>query len=47
VERDAALERRFQPVLVDEPSVDDTLEILRGVKERYEQHHKLTITEEA
>ena len=47
VERDAALERRFQPILVEEPSVDETLEILRGVKERYEQHHQLTISEEA
>lgn len=47
VERDAALERRFQPVLVEEPSPDDTLEILRGVKERYEEHHRLTISEEA
>jgi ATP-dependent Clp protease ATP-binding subunit ClpC len=47
VERDAALERRFQPVLVEEPSVDDTMEILRGIKERYEQHHRLTISDEA
>ncbi len=47
VERDAALERRFQPVLVEEPSVEQTLEILRGVKGRYEEHHKLTISEEA
>ncbi len=47
VERDAALERRFQPVLVEEPSVDETLEILRGIKERYEEHHNLTISEEA
>jgi ATP-dependent Clp protease ATP-binding subunit ClpC len=47
VERDAALERRFQPVLVEEPSVDDTLEILRGIRERYEEHHRLTISEEA
>jgi ATP-dependent Clp protease ATP-binding subunit ClpC len=47
VERDAALERRFQPVLVAEPSVEETLEILRGVKGRYEEHHKLTITDEA
>ena len=47
VERDAALERRFQPVLVEEPSVDETLEILRGIKERYEEHHKLTISDEA
>jgi len=47
VERDAALERRFQPVLVEEPSVDDTQEILRGIRERYEEHHKLTISDEA
>jgi len=47
IERDAALERRFQPILVEEPSVDETLEILRGIKERYEEHHHLTISEEA
>ena len=47
VERDPALERRFQPVLVEEPSVDETIEILRGIKERYEQHHHLTISDEA
>ena len=47
VERDAALERRFQPVLVEEPSLELTLDILRGIKERYEEHHHLTITEEA
>ncbi len=47
VERDAALERRFQPVLVEEPSVDETLEILHGIKERYEEHHQLTISDEA
>jgi ATP-dependent Clp protease ATP-binding subunit ClpC len=47
VERDAALERRFQPILVEEPSVDETMEILRGIKERYEQHHHLTISDEA
>ncbi len=47
VERDAALERRFQPVLVEEPSVEETLEILRGIKERYEEHHSLTISDEA
>ena len=47
VERDAALERRFQPVLVEEPSVDETLEILRGVNERYEEHHRLKISDEA
>ncbi len=47
VERDAALERRFQPVLVEEPSVEETLEILRGIKERYEEHHRLIISDEA
>ncbi len=47
VERDAALERRFQPVLVEEPTVEETLEILRGIKERYEEHHHLTIGDEA
>ena len=47
VERDAALERRFQPVLVEEPSIEQALEILRGIKERYEEHHKLTISDEA
>ena len=47
VEKDAALERRFQPVLVEEPSTDEALEILRGIKERYEEHHQLEITDEA
>jgi ATP-dependent Clp protease ATP-binding subunit ClpC len=47
VERDAALERRFQPILVEEPTVEETMDILRGIKERYEEHHKLEITEEA
>ena len=47
IERDAALERRFQPVQVGEPSVEDTIEILRGLKERYEAHHRLTIADEA
>ena len=47
VERDAALERRFQPVLVEEPSVEQALEILRGVNERYETYHRLTISDEA
>jgi ATP-dependent Clp protease ATP-binding subunit ClpC len=47
VEHDPALERRFQPVLVEEPSVDQSLEILRGIKERYEEHHRLTISDEA
>ncbi len=44
---DAALERRFQPVQVDEPTIDETIAILKGIKERYEQHHRLTITDEA
>jgi ATP-dependent Clp protease ATP-binding subunit ClpC len=47
IERDAALERRFQPVMVGEPSITDTIEILRGLRERYEQHHRLKITDEA
>ena len=47
IERDAALERRFQPVLVLEPSVEETLAILRGIKHRYEEHHKLTISDDA
>jgi ATP-dependent Clp protease ATP-binding subunit ClpC len=47
IEKDAALERRFQPVLVGEPSVEDTIEILRGLKDRYEAHHRVRITEEA
>src|SRR5207302_902723 len=40
IEKDAALERRFQPIMVQEPSVEDTLAILRGLKPRYEEHHK-------
>ena len=47
IERDAALERRFQPVTVGEPSIEDTIEILKGLRERYEQHHRLRITDEA
>ena len=47
VERDPALERRFQPVTVDQPTVDETIEILKGIKARYEQHHNLTISDEA
>jgi ATP-dependent Clp protease ATP-binding subunit ClpC len=47
IERDAALERRLQPVLVEEPTVEETIEILRGIKERYEDHHKLIISDEA
>ncbi|MDQ3859594.1 MAG: ATP-dependent Clp protease ATP-binding subunit [Actinomycetota bacterium] len=47
LERDAALERRFQQIKVDEPSVDDTVQILRGLRDRYEAHHRCTINEEA
>ncbi|RUO57903.1 ATP-dependent chaperone ClpB [Pseudidiomarina insulisalsae] len=47
IEKDAALERRFQKVLVDEPSVEDTIAILRGLKERYEVHHSVQITDPA
>ncbi|HEX2232393.1 MAG TPA: ATP-dependent chaperone ClpB, partial [Thermoleophilaceae bacterium] len=47
IEKDAALERRFQPVLVDEPSVEDTIAILRGLKERYEVHHGVRIQDAA
>ncbi|WDE06581.1 ATP-dependent chaperone ClpB [Thalassomonas viridans] len=47
IEKDAALERRFQKVLIDEPSVDDTIAILRGLKERYELHHSVDITDPA
>jgi len=47
IERDAALERRFQPVMVGEPSVDETIEILYGLRERYEKHHKLKISDAA
>ena len=47
IEKDAALERRFQPVYVDEPSIEDTISILRGLKERYEVHHGVRITDSA
>jgi ATP-dependent Clp protease ATP-binding subunit ClpC len=47
IEKDAALERRFQPVMVGEPSVEETIEILYGLRERYEKHHKLVILDEA
>ena len=47
IEKDAALERRFQPVLVGEPSVDDAIEILRGLMDRYEAHHRVKVSEEA
>jgi ATP-dependent Clp protease ATP-binding subunit ClpC len=47
IESDAALERRFQPVYVDEPTVEETISILHGIRARYEEHHQLTITDEA
>jgi ATP-dependent Clp protease ATP-binding subunit ClpB len=47
IEKDAALERRFQPVMVEEPSTEDTIAILRGLKERYEEHHQVEITDAA
>jgi ATP-dependent Clp protease ATP-binding subunit ClpB len=47
IEKDAALERRFQPVFVDQPSVEDTISILRGLRERYEQHHQVRIKDAA
>jgi len=47
IERDAALERRFQPVLIEEPTVEETLEILRGIKHRYEEYHRLSISDGA
>jgi ATP-dependent Clp protease ATP-binding subunit ClpB len=47
IEKDPALERRFQPILVNEPSVEDTISILRGLKERYESHHGVRITDDA
>lgn len=47
IEKDAALERRFQPVQVDEPNVEDAIEILRGLRDRYEAHHRIQISDEA
>ena len=47
IEKDAALERRFQPVLVDQPTVEETISILRGLRERYEVHHGVRITDSA
>jgi ATP-dependent Clp protease ATP-binding subunit ClpB len=47
IEKDAALERRFQPIIVDEPTVEDTISILRGLRERYEVHHGVRITDSA
>ncbi|MCM3399695.1 ATP-dependent protease ATP-binding subunit ClpC [Oceanobacillus profundus] len=47
IEKDAALERRFQPIQVDEPTLDETIQILHGLRDRYEAHHRVTITDEA
>jgi len=47
IEKDAALERRFQPIQVDEPTLDETIQILKGLRDRYEAHHRVTITDEA
>ncbi len=47
VEKDPALERRFQPIIIEEPSVEDTIEIIKGLKPKYEEHHKLRISDEA
>ena len=47
VEKDPALERRFQPIIIEEPSVEDTIEIIKGLKPKYEEHHKLKISDEA
>src|SRR2546421_7247534 len=47
IEKDAALERRFQPVLVEEPTIEETIQILQGIRDRYEAHHKLEISDEA
>ena len=47
IEKDAALERRFQPIQVDEPSVEDTVAILKGLRDRYEAHHRINISDEA
>ncbi len=47
IEKDAALERRFQPIQVDEPTIEETIQILKGLRDRYEAHHRVTITDEA
>ncbi len=47
IEKDSALERRFQPVIIEEPSIDETIEIIRGLKSKYEEHHNLNISDEA
>jgi ATP-dependent Clp protease ATP-binding subunit ClpC len=47
IEKDSALERRFQPVFISEPTVEQTIEILRGLRDKYEAHHRVKITDEA
>ena len=47
IEKDAALERRFQPIQVDEPTVEESVQILKGLRDRYEAHHRVSITDEA
>ena len=47
IEKDSALERRFQPVIVDEPTIEDSIEILKGLRDKYEAHHNVKITDEA
>src|SRR5690625_7699895 len=47
IEKDAALERRFQPIQVDEPTLDETIQILKGLRDRYEAHHRVKITDDA
>src|SRR5699024_9986300 len=47
IKKDATLERRFQPIQVDEPTLDETIQILKGLRDRYEAHHRVTITDEA
>lgn len=47
VEKDSALERRFQPIIIEEPSIDETIEIIKGLRSKYEEHHKLNISDEA
>ncbi|MBD5019659.1 ATP-dependent Clp protease ATP-binding subunit ClpC, partial [Xanthomonas citri pv. citri] len=47
IEKDAALERRFQPIQVDQPSVDESIQILQGLRDRYEAHHRVSITDDA
>src|SRR5699024_9279744 len=47
IEKDAALERRYKPIQVDEPTLEETIKILKGLRDRYEAHHRVTITDEA